>query len=376
MKKIFWYGLAAVALVVPMAAFAAEFRTGDQPSVREDEYITNDVYMAGSSVKSAGTVAGDVVVAGGSVTVSGDVGGDVIAGGGNITILSNVADDVRVGGGNIVIQGEVGGDLIIGGGQVTIGGPGVGGDVVIGGGVIRLDAPVMGSLRIGGGNVYINAPIAGDITIIGADKVTLGSAAVVYGNITYKAKAELTKEEGAVVNGTVNFEPIRSRQFSGAFVAGLASLFVLGKFLTLLACALVVGLIFRRYGKEAVLKAVESPLLEIGRGLLVFAALPVLSVIMFVTVVGIPFGVLGLVGFVALMMFAWIFAPIIIGSVVYRYFSKGEMDVSWKTILLGVFIFEVLSVIPLLGWLAQALAVLVALGVITAIKFQVAREWL
>ncbi|MEK7661990.1 MAG: polymer-forming cytoskeletal protein [Patescibacteria group bacterium] len=374
MKKTFWYGLALMALVIPLVSFSAEFRAGEQPSVAANERIQNDIYMSGGSVTSAGSVAGDIVAAGGSIFINGSVGADIIVVGGNITILSNVADDVRAAGGNIVIQGRVAGDVIAGGGQVTLGGPGVGKDVVIGGGSVRIDAPIGGSLRIGGGNIYINSPINGDITI-DADKVTLGNAAVINGNITYKAREEMVKEDGAVVKGKVSFEPRVRKQISAALLVGLISIWVIGKFLALLLCALVIGLVFRRYSKEIIAKAVERPLLELGRGLVVFAALPALSALMFATVVGIPFGILGVVAFVALTLFAWIVTPIIIGSVAYRYFFKSELEISWKTILLGVFIFEVIGIVPLLGGLAQGLSMLIALGVIAAIKWRVAREW-
>ncbi len=375
MKKTFWYGLAMMALIIPVAVFSAEFRAGDQPSVGLSERIDNDVYMAGGNVTSAGSVSGDLLVGGGSITISGEVGGDITALGGNIAILSNVGDDIRVGGGNITIQGKVAGDVIVGGGQVTVGGAGVGGDVIIGGGVVRIDAPVEGGLKIGGGNIYINAPIKGDIIIYDADKVTLGKSAVISSNIKYKAKEELTKEDGAVVSGEVSFEESKRKKVSPALFAGLITLWILGKFLILLASALVIGLVFRRYVKEAIAKAVTRPLLELGRGLVVFAALPVLSVLMLVTILGIPFGILGILAFMILIMFSWIVAPIILGSVVHHYYFKGETEVSWKTILLGVFIFQILCIVPLLGWLVRAFAVLVALGAIVAIKWQVAREW-
>lgn len=361
-------------LMLPVVSFAAQYRAGDQPSLQVSERIADDLYMAGGSVSSAGVVAGDLIVAGGSIVVSGDVGADVIAGGGTVTVLSNVGDDVRVGGGTVLVQGRVSGDVIVGGGQVTVGGPGVGGDVIVGGGTVRIDAPVAGNLKIAGGVVYINAPIAGDISIE-ADKVTLGSAAVVAGNLTYKAKAELVKEDGAVITGKVTFEPRVRQHASAALVAGLISLWVVGKFLMLLTCALVVGLIFRRYSTEAVEKATERPMLELGRGFLVIMGLPVVSMLLMVTVVGIPLGILGWIGFIALSLFAWIMAPILVGSIAHSYFSKSDMEVSWKTILLGVFLFELVGLVPLLGSVAQMLTMLIALGVITAIKLQIVRQW-
>ena len=371
MKKFLKYAAIVLVFSVPIISLAAEFRSGDQPSVRQEEKITNDVYMAGGSVTSAGLVDGDLISGGGTVVISGNVSGDVFAGGGNVNIISNIGDDVRAGGGTVIISGKVEGDLIVGGGQINIGGSGIGGDAILGGGSIRIDAPIAGDVKIGGGTVYINSSIGGNVKIE-ADEVKLGSSAVISGNLTYKAKTELIKEEGAVIKGEVKFEPRVASK--GAFLA-IFSAFLLWKFFALLACALLIGMIFRRYSAEIVALAAERPLYEVGRGIVVMIVMPIASILLLVTLVGIPFGVVGLIGFIAIMLFAWIIAPIILGSVVYKYFSKKALEVSWKTILLGVFLYTILGLIPFVGCLAQFLLVLGALGVITRIKLKILKEW-
>lgn len=372
MKKLLW-GVMAVALAVPVASFAAELRLGENPSVATQERILDDIYIVGGSVTSAGTVAGDVVAGGGTVIINGTVEADVIAGGGNVSILSSVGDDVRVGGGSVVVLGRVGGDIVAGGGQVTIGGPGIGGDAILGGGMVRIDAPIAGAVRIGGGSVYLNAPITGDV-LIEADTLTLGSQAVINGSLTYKAKKELVKEEGAIVNEEVTFEPRRQRAAPAA-AAAILSAFALGKFLALLAAALVIGLIFKRYGRELASKIVQRPLLELGRGLVVFVALPMFSILALVTLVGIPLGILGLISFVVAILFAWIVTPIVVGSIAYSYFSKDDFEISWRTIGTGVVLFSILGLVPLVGWLAQALLVLLSLGAIAAVTWGVIKQW-
>ena len=374
MKNFFKYVVVMLLVAVPLISFAAEFRGGDQPSVKQDEKIVNDVYMGGGSVSSAGKVEGDLIAGGGNVIVSGDVTGDLIAGGGNVTILSNIGDDVRIAGGTLIVKSKIAGDLMMGGGQINVSGEGVGGDVAIGGGDVQIDAPIAGKLYIAGGNVYINAPVGGDVKIE-ADKVTLGSKAVITGNFTYKAKKELIQETGAVVNGLVTFDQKMDKKAGKAVFAAIFSAFIIWKFFALLACALVVGILLRRYSMETVSIAINRPFYELGRGLLVVIAMPIISVLLLITFVGIPFGILGLIGFVAMMMFAWITAPIILGSFVYKYFSKGELEVTWKTILLGVFLVTILGFIPFIGWLVCTLLTLLSLGANVALKLQVLKEW-
>jgi hypothetical protein len=88
-----------------------------------------------------------------------------------------------------------------------------------------------------------------------------------------------------------------------------------------------------------------------------------------------PFGILGLLGFIALLLFSWLITPIIIGSAIQHYFSKSGWQVSWKTILLGTFVSAVVAIIPFIGWLLQTLIMLIALGVVVSVKWGVVKEW-
>lgn len=374
MKFIYQCAIFVLALTVPVLSLAAEFRAGENVSIGREEKISNDLYMAAGSITSAGVVHGDLIIGGGNIVITGDVKADIIAGGGNVNILSNIGDDVRVGGGTVVVNGKIGGDLITGGGQISILGSGIGGDAVIGGGNIRIDAPVAGNLLVGGGNVYINAPIGGNVKIE-AEKITLGKNAVISGNLAYRSSEEMVKEAGAIVKGRVDFEPLIKKSVSPKIFAAVFSAFLLWKFFALLVCGLVIGLLLRRYSNEIVALAVKRPLLELGRGVITLIVMPVASIFLLITLVGIPFGIAGLLGFVIIMIFSWIITPIIIGSIVYRYFSKKALEISWKTILLGVFLYMLLGFIPFIGSLARTLLILLSLGVISGLKLRVLKEW-
>ena len=372
MKTISKYVLIALVLVLPAMALALDFRSGENPSVTKKEKINNDVYMVGGSVNSVGEVNGDLPAFGGNVVINGEINGDVMSGGGNVSILADIDDDVRVGGGTIVIGGKIDGDLLAGGGQINIGGSGISGDVAVAGGNVRIDAPIKGNLFIAGGSVYINAPIEGNVRIQ-AETITLGSAAVLSGNLNYKAQKELIQEEGAVINGKIDFELTEKsrRAVSWALLSGLA----LWKFITLLVCSLLIGLGFRRYSKVLVDSALYKPVRGIGRGLITFISIPIISILLFVTMVGIPFGIAGIIGFVIFMIFTWIMTPIVLGNIMHKYFAKKEVGVSWKTILSGVVVYSLLGLIPFVGGIIQILFSLVTLGAMISIKIKMLKEW-
>ena len=371
-------GIAIVTTVLlitwlPSAGSAAELRTGEQPSIGGNETITEDIYIAGGNVTGAGVMRADLIAAGGNVLVSGSVGGDVAAAGGSITILGNVADDIRVGGGNVVIQGAVGGDAVLAGGQLNLGGAGVGGDVLAGGGTIRIDAPVSGDVRIAGGSVYLNSTVRGNVEVF-ADTLTLGRNARIGGTLTYTAGKEATMEEGATVAGEVSFDK-RERAISVGGVVAVLSFALIVTFISQLVAALLLALLFRRFAVRLVEDAAVRPLLEAGRGLVVFIVLPVASMMLLYTIIGIPLGLLGFLVFGVAFVYLWIMTPVLLGSLTYRAFFGGEFEVHWKSVLLGVFIYTVLGIIPIVGWLVQFILMLLTLGVTAKLKWEVAKEW-
>lgn len=375
MSNIKWVaGALAVAFLVPAVVLAANYHSGDTVDLRSGEIVYEDVYAAGGTVTAGSQIVGDLYVGGGTVLVTGPVSADIVAGGGTVTITSAVGDDVRVGGGTIVVQGTVNGDVIAGGGQINLAGRSVGGDVLAGGGMVRIDSPVGGDVKAGGGEVVINAPIAGNVHIE-AEKVTLGPRAVISGNFTYKSPNEAVLEQGAVVRGETTYTPAPHRSNAGAALAAFITIALVVKLLMLLSGALVFGLMFKRYSTHVVRDAFERPLPDLGRGLLVLIAAPIISIILMVTVIGIPLGVLGFLGFTCLMIVSWFMAPVLLGSFIYRWFNKGEYVVNWQGIILGVLAYTILGIVPVVGGLVQFVLILLVLGTAVKLKWRLAKEW-
>jgi hypothetical protein len=370
--------IASSALLVstPLLLSAAGFQSGDQVTVAAGVTTTDDLYLAGGTVSVNADVRGDLYAGGGTILINSNIGQDLGVGGGTITILGNIGDDVRAGGGTITIQGSVGGDVLAGGGSITLSGNNISGDVLAGGGTIRIDTPVGGKVRIGGKDVYLNSSIVGDVEI-DSDKLTLGSKAVIGGDLTYRSANQATIESGAVTRGKVNYEPRLAKAQAGkAIAAGIFSLFKLGEFLMLLAGALVFGLFFKRYLSDMVKHAYEKPLLEFGRGAAVIILMPIASIFLLVTVVGVPLGILGLLSFAAILIFVWLATPVLLGSFLYRWIGKSkDLEITWLTILLGTVVSFILGLIPIVGWLAESVICLMTLGAAVHMKWDIAKSW-
>lgn len=347
----------ALLLALPLFASAAVFHAGDQISLPATPAVNDNVYAAGGSITSPGPIQGDLYAGGGTILVHGIVSGDVVVGGGTVTVTGGVGGDVRAGGGTITIQSAVQGDLLVGGGLVRVDGS-VGKDVVI-----------------GGGDVYINGPIGGDVEVK-ADKITLGPQTRIAGTFTYTSPREAVLEQGATVAGEVVFTQRADKDGVKGLLAAFVSVATFVFLLTFALGALIFVFFFKRYSHEVVDNAFAGPLLELGRGLLVLIVTPVLSVLLLVTIVGIPLGLLGLMLYAALVIFSWLMSPVLIGSLVYKWVTKSShYEVSWKTVLVGVVVFFVIGFVPLLGGLVQCGFMLLSLGSIARLKWHIAKTW-
>ena len=154
------------------------------------------------------------------------------------------------------------------------------------------------------------------------------------------------------------------------------SLWFLFKFLALFVSALAVGLVFKKYSKEILDISFRNPWKELGRGFVIAVVWPVASFLILFTFVGAPIGVAAFLSYGAIMVFAWILSAILLGSALKRWIKKENThEISWKTILLGAFVFKLLSFVPIVGWILQCGIVLTALGATMKLKWNLVKEW-
>lgn len=375
--RVSWAALIISALIVPAVALGAEVRTGETPTFSATETVQNDLYLLGGTISSGGKVKGDLILGGGTVVVNGPVSQDILIGGGTISVLSDTGDDVRIGGGNITLAGKVGNDVVVAGGQTQISGA-VGGDVIWAGGTLTLSAPVAGNLQLIGGEATINSHISGNVKFNGT-KLTLGKDAIIDGTLDYKAVEKAVMEEGAKVMGETTYTEqggTKKSPLSPAGILAILSAFFFGKFIAALLLALALGLSFKRCSFAIINNATAHPVLEIGRGLIVLIVLPIASVIALITLIGIPFGALGLLLFGLLCLTSSAWAAVLVGTLVHKQFYKpADYQLTWKTVLAGVLIFSLLGFIPLIGGIAKFVLVLLALGSLVKVIWDSGKEW-
>jgi len=354
--------------------------------IRISQPVREDLYVFGGTITIDAPVYGDIYSAGGTVTVNDTVYGDLVVAGGNVYLRGVVQDDVRAAAGSLLVAGNISGDLIIAGGTVTVEpSAGIGGDIAISGGTITLSSTVSGSVKAAGGVVTINSAIGknlsfngGELTLngavngaseIAATKFHLGENAALRGNVRYWTDAGEINFGNALQNGAIaTFDPSLRTQYERPDMRYLGFASFLAVLWYLLAMFILVWLgqwLFTQTIKNAALTAQAEPVRSLGYGFLYFAAVPVAVVLLFVTLIGIPVGLIALFLYLLLLALANI-----ITALIGAHWINHAKNYHWRSIQLvlvafGLFILlKIVGFIPVIGWIVKIAAVFVAFGAV------------
>lgn len=346
--------LGAVFAAVPVVA--ADLRSGDTVTVASGEVVDGDFYVAGSDIIIDGTVNGDIFGTGRSLTINGTVNGGVSFAGQMLTVNGEIAHGVRLAGQTINVSGNIGRDLMAAGSDAKVTSAAkIGGDLILAVGTSRIDGHISGNIIGGAGEITITDGVEGNIELE-ADKLTIASTADIQGNLTYTSKNEANIQVGAQIGGKTTHKVPEVKE------PVVPTLGIWGKvifsLMTLLA-GIVIILIAPRRAAAVATSIRQKPWLSLGWGAIILFATPIAAIITFVTVVGIPVGLIGLTLYGIAIYLSQIAIGLFIGYWIINSFSKVESrGVLVGALALGLAILTLLKLIPYIGfplWLATAL---------------------
>lgn len=400
--------LAVLCLTAP--AEAAEFKTGERVTISADQVIENDLYASGDTVTVRGRVMGDLVASGRIVRVEGTVEGDLMAAAQVIVISGEVFDDVRIAGMTLKLDehARVGDDLFAAGfsfesaANSRVGGKTClsGYQALVGGTHDQgLDAALVG-LRIEG---HITGPV--DVTvksdagpawwtgllqspepIPAVDPgLFLASGSQIEGDLSYKSESPAIIAEGAEVSGESHHEvtpeerpqAVTTLQRIGNALRCFAVLFLVGAALLWLAPGKMAGIASTIVGR---------PLASMGWGVVVLLGVPTAMILVFLLflLLTVVFSLMTLGQAVALIVVAgsvieillaatlWItlsyLAPAVVSFAGGRWLLTRGRTVErnrYLSLLVGLAILLLFSLIPVLGTVVSCLIALMGLGGLT-----------
>ena len=316
--------LVVFAAVVPAVA-AAETRAGGTVVVGPEETV------------------GDLEVISGDVTILGTVDGDLSGVAGSVTIVGEVTGSVEVAAGSVRVEGRVSGDLDAGTGSLTIAEGGV----------------VGGDLEAGTGSATIAGTVEGNARI-GADLLVLEPTAHLRGDLEYDG--ELRGQDAATIDGTVTRNPDLS--VGGFFDAGplpRVGAAVLGVyfFLVNLVMGALLLLVFPRFADRLTASTLERPGRTALGGIAAFIGTPILLVLVALTIVGIPFMLLGIPAYLLALWVGFIYGRLVVGVWLLSFVDAGGR---WAGFLVGMVVLAIVSRVPVLGGILDLFVLVLGLG--------------
>lgn len=346
------------------------FAAGGNVDVAAD--VTGDVIAAGGQVDVDSSVDGDVIAAGGSVQVGRDVTGYVVVAGGSVSLVGRVGGQVRAAGGSVEVAADIGGPLRAAGGFVeVVEGVQVSGDTALAGGEVRMGGILAGNLEIEAEEAVISGTVNGNVRIA-ADEVRLTPQARINGSLTYESPRPARIAEGAVVlGGTQHIEteaegPPLWTLILGPLAAGLV--LVLGLWIVGAVAAAVFPVLSRQVTENVAMRPWAS--LFLGFALLV--TVPAAVLVLFITVLGAPLGVVVLMLYPLLLLAGYLTGAQFVGEAgAYLVGYRGRPPYGWRIVFLLVAL-VVLAFIGLIPWLGNLVLLVVSVLGIGAVGLRVA----
>ena len=330
------------------------FLAGENPNSAAD--VKGILFEAGNTVTSAG-FSEYAFVAGNTVSFAGENSGDAFVGGNAVSFSGSCGRDLAIAGNSVDIRGSVGRDLLAGGRSVSISGH-VGGDVTLAAEEIRIsdNAEIEGILRYNS-SAKISAPAdllaaavvyednqgSQDIqSILGTQDAPAAQDAQDAQNVQDTQDAQNSSEDsGANVPA-----PEAPKPKSSPVLAKLKStVFKLIGLLLIAYFFLWLTPLWEKVDADYTGKPFGTFAKAFGIGLAVLAALPLASIILFVSGVGVRPALVLIFVVVAALIAAPVFLGFFLGVLLWRKALKKDRNY-WAELAIGLVCWAILAAVP------------------------------
>lgn len=363
LTRVFAIALAIVLTsnVAPSAAQAGDtWQAGARVNAVASE--NDDLSVAGALVTVRGT-ATTIRAAGAEVDVNASAQRDMWVAGAVANVTGRAGRDLRVAGARVEVNASVGRDLRAAGARLLIGpATEVAGRTSLAGADVTFAGTAVGPLRVYADTIRIEGRINGNLMVRGRS-VTIASSAVIGGDAVFRTLHEPTIEDGATIAGQKSVASPERRARSGwRIAAGVAALALFG-----IGAGFVLGLILLIGGRPLVERAVDrvrvAPVRSLFIGLALLILVPIVAVLLLLTVIGIPVGILTLFAYPLLLFVGFVMAAFGLGDWLFNN-RRRPRGFGGRLLLLlgGLVVLVVVGMIPFVGCIIVLLALLFGLG--------------
>ncbi|OIO64361.1 hypothetical protein AUJ68_06390 [Candidatus Woesearchaeota archaeon CG1_02_57_44] len=330
--------LALLITLVPITVSAATFTQNIDSPVRDNAYAT------GNLIQVNAPISGDLYAAGQTITINQPIGDDAVLAAQTVTINAPIGGDVRIAAQTLIINSDIHGEVIALARDVQVKGMLGKGGYLTGQNII-VNGPVNGNLKIEANTANVDGDIAGNLT---ATATSLTLKGTVSGNVDQGTDSFTNS---ATVNGQLlQHTRVAKAARNQNYAAKVSSI------LSFIIVTLLAAWLFPKAMTKRLKNLRKRPGSAFLGGLLVAVLAPFAILLLFITLIGIPLALLGIVAYILAMLLAPILSAMWLGDAL-----LPKRKSIWPAVL-GALVLGILMHIPVLGFFVHALAILFGLG--------------
>ncbi len=339
---------------------------GDDSVARE---FGSDHFAAGGMLNLTDSVDGDAFLAGGQVAVAGQVNGDLVVAGGELSIGGSVGDDLYAAGGDVKLDSIVNGNARVAGGDVSVG-PAtvVAGALTLTGARVTFEGNTHEYLQASGASVRINGEVHGDANVR-SEELVIGPETRIGGRLVYHGPSEPTVPDGAVIAGGLEYHEADATRFlddsDGDWEPRAHGVGTFLWFVGVFVAGALFLMLFPGYSTRAAEAIAREPLKVLGLGLAILVCVPFVTLILLVTIIGIPLALLVIPLYLLLLFLGWVTTALFIAQRGLAAARAGKpATLGWRllALFLGLVVLWLLQRIPLVGGLVVFIALMAGVG--------------
>ncbi|MBR5389314.1 hypothetical protein IK146_02020 [Candidatus Saccharibacteria bacterium] len=309
--------------------------------IESERDISHSFFLAGNDVKSSGNTSGIHFLAG------------------NLVDFTGTAEYGAFAGNSLKVNGSIKKDLFIAGSAIELGEDAlIGRDLYAAATTVLIKANLTGNAFVSGNRVVLeNVTIDGDLNIMASDIVLKGKSSIA-GTFKYNDSARITSLENLSTGDIVTYTaPTNEISFGESLTTKIV--FLLGRLLVTIIVVAIAAKFSKRLLEEFSAKNCWKDL-ALGLGLLI--GVPLASIFIMITVIGLPLGIVGLVVYGLFAYFASSVTGGVVGNLVAtKVFKKENMHIFLK-FTIGIILVELLGLIPYVGSLISGLSLCFGFG--------------
>lgn len=350
-------------IVFPIVSVVAESISGDAVIVESDETLEKTSFLSGEIVRVDGDINGTTFIAGGNVEVNGTIDGDLFIASQSLTVNGTVNGSIFVAGQNMTLNGEVENNIYAAGQGLTIQSE-TNGNIFVIGQTVTTDenALIERDAFIGAGTIYHNGVVNGDFQS-SSDSLTVGGT--VAGDLNYRSQKQANILNSSTIIGETTWKKIERESLEDT-----KEFFSAARFLQMLwsiGAALIVWLVVRwvrpTFWPQLADRVMQNPLKIIGFGALGVVFIPVVSILLMITIIGIPLSLILLSLYSVILYSSKIIFSVYLSRLLQDRLNGSNTQAFWLFLLALIFLTG-LGVVPIVGMILGFLTSSIGVGAI------------